>query len=120
MSQHLSLDGRTFVGVENEGGEVSGDTTFQFEQDGDVVTAHYAGGTILEGFLTGTFDGHELDIRYVQLGDDYETATGHSVGEVKLLDDGRVRIEDEWEWESKPGGGRSVLEEVAQNSADDS
>ncbi|RLM49017.1 hypothetical protein, partial [Halorubrum sp. Atlit-28R] len=109
MAQTLSLDGRTLVGVENDGGEVGGDTRFRFEQDGNVVTAHYAGGTIIEGFLTGTFDGRILNIRYVQLNEDHETSTGHLVGIAEEWVDGRVRIEDEWEWESKPGGGRSVL-----------
>jgi hypothetical protein len=44
-----------------------------------------------------------------------ETASGHSVGTVELLDDGRVRIKDEWEWESQTGSGESVLEEQVQN-----
>ena len=60
----------------------------------------------------GTFDGSEWDVRYVQRHDDGETATGHSVGAVTRLDDGRVRVEDEWEWESREGAGASVLEEV--------
>ncbi|WP_435358957.1 hypothetical protein [Haloarchaeobius sp. DFWS5] len=114
MPTDISLGGRTFAGVENDGGEVSGDTTMRFEQDGDRVSATYSGGSIVEGHLVGTFDGERLDIRYVQLHDDGETATGHSIGAVTLLDDGRVRIEDEWEWESKAGGGSSVLEEVRE------
>ncbi|WP_256296622.1 hypothetical protein [Haloarchaeobius salinus] len=114
MSEQLSLDGRTLVGVANdESGEVSGDTRFEFEQDGDRIHAHYAGGSIVEGHLVGTLTDGRWDIRYVQLNEDGETATGHSVGDVALLDDGRVRVEDEWEWESKPGRGASVLEEVS-------
>ncbi|WP_440988840.1 hypothetical protein [Haloarchaeobius baliensis] len=113
MNDDLSLDGRTLVGVENdEAGEVGGDTRFQFEQDGDRIHAHYAGGTIVEGHLVGTLDDGQWDVRYVQLHADGETATGHSVGDVTLLDDGRIRVDDEWEWESRPGGGASVLEEV--------
>ncbi len=61
--------------------------------------------------LVGTFDGRRWEIRYTQLNADHETATGHSVGVVEQLDDGRVRVEDEWGWESKDGSGRSVLEE---------
>ncbi|WP_439026895.1 hypothetical protein [Haloarchaeobius sp. DT45] len=114
MATAISLDGRTLTARENEGGEVSGDTSMHFEQDGDRISAHYAGGPIVEGHLVGTFDGDEWDVRYVQLHEDGETATGHSIGQVTLLDDGRVRVEDEWEWESKPGGGWTVLEEVIE------
>lgn len=110
----LSLDGRTLVGAENsDSGEVSADTEFRFEQDGERIYAHYAGGTVVDGHLVGTFDGERWDVRYVQVNADGETATGHSVGVVTLLDDGRVRVEDEWRWESREGSGESVLEEVA-------
>lgn len=113
MDTELSLDGRTLAGVSNaDAGEVDPDTRFEFEQDGDRVSATYAGGEIVEGQLLGTIDGNTWDIRYVQLNEAGETATGHSVGNVTELEDGRVRVEDEWEWESKPGSGESVLEEI--------
>lgn len=41
-----------------------------------------------------------------------ETASGHDVGTVELLDDGRVRIEDEGEWKSQDGSGESVRTEL--------
>lgn len=113
MADEISLDGRTLVGVANDdAGEVSGDTRFRFEQDGDRIYASYAGGAVVDGHLVGTFDGTRWDVRYVQVNEDGETATGHSIGVVTRLDAGRVRVEDEWEWESKPGSGESVLEEV--------
>ena len=101
------------MGVANdEQGEVSGDTEFHFEQNGDRIHAHYAGGEIVDGHLVGTLDGTRWDVRYVQLNSEGETATGHSIGELTVLEDGRVRVEDEWEWESTAGAGESVLEEV--------
>lgn len=113
MAPSVSLDGRTLVGIENTaGGEVSGDTRFHFEQDRTRLSARYAGGDIVEGHLVGTLEGSKWDIRYVQLNEAGETASGHSVGEVTVLEDGRVRVDDEWEWESKEGAGEAVLEEV--------
>jgi hypothetical protein len=113
MSGEISLDGRTLVGVENdETGEVSGDTRFEFEQDGDRIYANYAGGDVLDGHLVGTFHGRQWDVRYTQINANHETATGHSVGTVELLEDGLVRVEDEWTWESRDGSGETVLEEV--------
>ncbi|WP_268762500.1 hypothetical protein [Halobaculum gomorrense] len=38
MTDGLSLDGRTLVGVANTGtGEVSGETRFEFEQEGERI-----------------------------------------------------------------------------------
>jgi hypothetical protein len=111
----ISLDGRTLTAVANsEAGEVGGDTKLHFEQDGDRISARFSGGEVDDGYLLGSFDGQQWDIRYVQRNADGETATGHSVGEVELLDDGRVRVEDEWEWESREGHGETVLVEVEE------
>lgn len=113
MASEVSLDGRTLVGVANtSGGEVNSDTRFEFEQEGNRIRARYSGGDIVDGYLVGTLDGDRWDIRYVQLNDEGETASGHSIGEVTVLEDVRVRVEDAWEWESKAGSGESVLEEI--------
>ena len=113
MSGDVSLDGGTLVGVANtEAGEVSGETRFHFEQEGERIYAHFSGGDVVDGHLVGTFDGRKWDVRYTQLNSEHETATGHSVGIVEVLEGGRVRVEDEWEWESREGNGASVLEEL--------
>ncbi len=113
MTTDISLDGRTLVGIANsEDGELSSHTRFEFEQEGERIYAHYSGGDIVDGHLVGTFDGNEWNIRYSQINSNRETASRHSVGTVELLDDGRVRVEDKWEWESQEGSGESVLEEV--------
>lgn len=113
MSREVSLDGRTLVGVANDAeGEVSEETRFEFEQEGERIYARYSGGDVVDGHLVGTFDGRRWDVRYTQLNTAHETATGHSIGTIELREDGRVRVEDEWEWESRDGDGESVLEEV--------
>ena len=113
MTDDVSLDGRTLVGVSNDdAGDVGEETRFHFEQDGERIYARYAGGDVVDGHLVGTVDGSQWEIRYTQLDTDHETATGHSVGVVERLDDGRVRVEDEWEWESRDGHGETVLEEI--------
>jgi len=113
MSNNISLNGRTLVGVTNtDDGEVSGDTKFHFEQDGERIYAHYGGGDVVDGHLVGTVEGNQWDIRYTQINRNHETATGHSVGVIEVLKDGRLRVEDEWEWESQRGSGETVLEEI--------
>lgn len=112
-SEEISLDGRILMGVENTEGEVGGETKFVLQQAGEILTGSYSGGEVLKGYLVGTVAGNEWDIRYVQINQKGETATGHSIGEITLTEDGRVRVKDDWRWESKPGGGHSVLEEIS-------
>jgi hypothetical protein len=109
----IDMDGRVLRAVSNDSaGEVTEATTFRFEQERDLVQARYEGGTIRRGFLVGLNDGKTLDFRYVHLTVEGETATGHSVDEIERLPDGRVRLHEEWSWDSKEGSGTSVLEEV--------
>jgi hypothetical protein len=112
-----SLDGRVFTVVDSGGGVATAATVFRYAEYDGVVTATYEGGTIRRGFLVGTRSGDSLDFRYVQLHADGSTATGHCVTQLELLADGRVRLNETWEWESRPGRGRSVAEELAGRAA---
>ncbi|RKR92539.1 hypothetical protein BDK92_6980 [Micromonospora pisi] len=107
-----SLDARRFAAIDNVGGEVSAETVFEYrERDGE-VWATYAGGAVRRGYLVGTRRADLLSIRYVQLNIDGETSSGRCVTEVSVLPDGRLRLDETWQWESRPGEGTSVVEEI--------
>jgi hypothetical protein len=113
LTEVPSLDGRTFRSASAvEGGEVDTDTVFRFHQEGEVVYAQYAGGKVRLGFLVGRIEDDRLEFRYAQLNMTGETSTGHSTDQVEILPDGRVLLHETWEWESRPGSGTSLLEEV--------
>ncbi|ANJ07065.1 MULTISPECIES: hypothetical protein [Streptomyces] len=108
-----SLDGLVLAPVADQApGQVGARTRFAYHERDGVVWADYAGGDIVRGYLVGTRAGDRLDFRYVQLGTDGGTASGHCVSAVVELPDGRVRLEESWEWESRPGRGTSVVEQV--------
>ena len=111
-----SLDGRVFGVVDSGGGVATTATTFRYAEADGVVTATYEGGTIRRGFLVGTREGDSLDFRYVQLQTDGSTATGHCTTELEVLPDGRVRLNETWEWESRDGNGRSIAEELPRST----
>ncbi|GAB3957283.1 hypothetical protein GCM10027614_72340 [Micromonospora vulcania] len=109
----ISLDGRRFAAVTDVvAGEVGTETVFAYHERAGEVWAEYAGGSIRRGRLVGTRDGDRLDFRYVQLNLDGQTSSGHCVSEVSVLADGRVRLRETWSWESRPGSGSSVVEEL--------
>ncbi|MGW5370802.1 hypothetical protein ACWER6_34970 [Streptomyces sp. NPDC004009] len=108
-----SLDGLVLAPVADQApGQVGTRTRFAYhERDGE-IWAEYAGGDVVRGHLVGTREGDRLDFRYVQLKRDGTTSWGHCASTVVELPDGRVRLEETWEWESQPGAGTSVVEQV--------
>lgn len=50
--------------------------------------------------------------RYVHLDCDGVIASGRSLDTVDVLPDGRLRLHECWQWESKEGSATSILEEM--------
>jgi hypothetical protein len=108
-----SLDGRMFhVAEMGEEGEASEATVFEYHEQDGVVWARYHGGPVRLGFLVGTRDGDRLEFRYSQLNESGETSNGRCSTTMALLPDGRIRLSEDWAWESKPGAGTSAVEEA--------
>ena len=110
-----SLEGRTFhtVGTHAQG-EATAETLFEYHEDDGVVWARYSGGSVRLGYIVGVRTGDELDIRYSQLNTAGETASGRCHTTMTTLPDGRISLSEDWAWETKPGSGSHVTEEVPQ------
>jgi len=117
MTESITFEGRQFRLISDPQGEVGGDTEFDFHDEGDHVWASYRGGSIRAGWLIGLVSGDTFQFRYVQLNRRGETSSGRSIDRIEVLDDGRMRLHENWAWESKHGAGRSVLEEVRVGKA---
>ena len=109
-----SLDGRIFVDVtEDHAGDVGAETRFEYHEEPDgVIWARYHGGTVRLGHLVGTRDGDELDFRYSHVTTEGTTASGHCRSRIVAREDGLLEFHEEWEWESRPGNGSSVVREL--------
>jgi hypothetical protein len=107
-----SLDGRRFAAVENVGGEVTAATVFEYRQDGELVWARYRGGAVRLGFVVGKRIGDRLQVRYSHLNMDGETANGRCSTVIQRDPGGLLTLVEEWQWESRPGRGTSLLREI--------
>ncbi len=108
-----SLDGRRFRGLTAaDGAEVGPGTTFTYHERDAEIWAEYAGGAVVRGFLVGSRQDDTVEFRYCQLNVDGQTSTGHCVSRLTRADSGLLRLEESWEWESRPGSGTSVVEEL--------
>ena len=110
----VPFDGLMFgqAGETADAGEATAETVFEYHESDGVVWARYEGGPVRLGFLVGTRDGDRLDFRYSQLNDKGETASGRCSTTISVLGDGRIRFDQDWAWESKPGEGQDAVEEL--------
>ena len=106
---------RMFVAQTADGGEVSRETIFKFQQDGDLVSGRYEGGRIRLGLLVGLMYDNRLEFRYVQTDADGNLDAGKSVCDIRSDDKGRLILHETFEWATRPGGGINILEEIAED-----
>jgi hypothetical protein len=119
-TMRIDYNDRLFRAVSNSpGGEVDETTLFDYRQHGDVVWVTYQGGLIALGTMVGVVRGDgSLDLRYQHVTTSGEIRTGRCLSVPELLEDGRVRLRESWQWtEGGTGGGTSLVEQVAVRQA---
>ncbi len=94
-------------------GVVNRDTIFAFRQTGDIVSADYAGGAVVKGYLVGLLSGETLDFRYCQVDTQRNLDGGRSHCILTHLKDGRIAMTERFEWESRSEVGENIFEELA-------
>ena len=111
----INYDNKTFRAVNSSvNGDVSDETIFEYQQEGNLVSATYSGGSIVFGHLIAIVneDG-SLDMRYHHMNFIGQLMTGvcHSIPEI--LPDGKIRLYERWKWTSgDKSEGTSVIEEI--------
>ena len=112
----ISLNGvRMRVVSTAEGGEVNIETLFEFTQDGSVVSARYAGGTVRLGYLIGTMSADVLHFRYAQVDNSGRLDGGHSTCEIGRMTNGTIQLSEHFVWDSREGSGTNIFEEIDVN-----
>lgn len=113
----INYQGKTFRPVvQAANGEVSDATVFHYRQTGNIVTADYTGGSIVQGHLIALVEADGcLNMRYHQVNDRGELRTGICRSVPERLADGRLRLHETWQWTSGDrSAGTSVVEEVGE------
>ncbi|MGH1339018.1 MAG: n-acetylglutamate synthase [Aureispira sp.] len=93
--------------------ETSNQTIFHYQQEGNILTAEYAGGAIVKGHLIGLVDKDgNIDMRYHQVNAQGELMTGHCWSKPEVLANGKIRLHESWQWTSGDASkGESIIEE---------
>lgn len=109
-----NYNNKIFKPISNtENGETSGETTFLYRQEGNVLTSVYSGGRITYGHLIGLVDEEgNIDMRYHQINDKGELMTGICKSTPEILPNGKIRLHESWAWTSGDHSkGHSIIEE---------
>jgi hypothetical protein len=92
---------------------VSRETILLFDRKRDLISAHYLGGTIADGYLIGKqVSATSIRFCYVQVDLHGAVDAGTSVGTIERLQDGRFRLIEAFQWFTRFGGGTNVFEEI--------
>lgn len=113
----INYDGKRFHPVTGGGPEES--RVAVYHQDGDLLWGEFLGGKARRGALTGTAapDG-ALDFAYCMVLDDGQVISGHCRSTPKVLDDGRIRLDEVWErFGEHASSGVSTIEEIPAQTA---
>lgn len=111
----INYDNRTFRTVSNSvNGEVTEETTYQYQQEGRLVSAIYNGGPILFGHLIATVNEEgQLDMRYHHLNMYGELKTGICISTPEIMPNGKIRLHEKWKWTNgDESEGESIIEEI--------
>ena len=111
MNYHL----KRFRAVSNSpNGETSKETIFEYQQQGNILTAEYTGGSIIKGHLIGLVDSAgNIDMRYHQVNQQGELMTGICHSQPEAMENGKIRLHETWQWTSgDQSKGTSVVEEM--------
>ena len=111
----MNYDKKRFRPIQNTAnGETSKTTVFEYCQDGNILTATYAGGQIKKGHLIGLVaeDG-SINMRYHQVNTKGILMTGICHSTPEIMKNGKIRLHERWEWTSGDSSkGTSVVEEI--------
>src|SRR5690349_20160778 len=111
----MNYNNKKFRVVSNTGnGETSKQTIFHYKQEGNILTCEYFGGKIIKGQLIGLVDNDgNIDMRYHQVNDKGQIMTGVCKSKPEILQDGKIRLHEVWQWTSADNSkGNSILEEM--------
>ena len=114
MNETINYNNKKFRPVSNtDNGETSNETLFLDKQVGNILTSEYSGGKIKYGHLIGLVDmDGNIDMRYHQVNEKGELMTGICISKPEILNNGKIRLHESWEWTSgDKSKGQSIIEE---------
>ncbi|MFK7933372.1 MAG: hypothetical protein AB8G22_07670 [Saprospiraceae bacterium] len=111
--QEINFHNKTFQLLDNSAnGKVDDQTVFKYQQQGDLVTADYHGGTVIYGKIIARLDGSTLQMLYHCYTVDKELKAGKATAKISLTTAGKIKLSLDWQWLDNQGSGSSTYIEI--------
>jgi hypothetical protein len=95
----FNFHNKTFYLVENsESGKVNADTIFKYQQEKNIITADYSGGTVKYGKIIATLDKDALTMLYQCVTIENELKAGTAIAKVSLNKENKILLKLDWQW----------------------
>lgn len=111
----MNYNNRIFRGRSNsKNGDVSDETRFHYQQEGDRLSGKYSGGEIATGNLLGrVYSDGKLEFVYHHLTNDGEMMAGKCVSTPGVESGGKIVLQEKWQWfTGDQSEGASEVEEI--------
>jgi hypothetical protein len=111
----MNYNDKVFRAISNsDNGETSSETIFKYFQEGNILTATYAGGVIAKGNIIGKVDENgNIEMRYQHININGEIQTGKCTSIPEVMPNGKIRLHESWQWTSGDmSSGKSIIEEI--------
>lgn len=111
----MNYNNKIFKVVSNsENGELGASLIFHYKQDGRIISCTYSDENIKHGQLLGLVDANgQIKMSYHQINADGELMSGTCQSIPEILDNGKIRLHETWQWTSgDKSKGSSTLEEI--------
>ena len=111
----LNYHNKQFKLVSNSSnGAISNRMVFHYFQEENIVTCSYSDEQVVKGQLIGIVNKEGvIDMRYHQIHNDGSIMTGKCTSVPELMENGKIRLHETWQWTSGDmSSGSSVLEEI--------
>ena len=97
--EKYNFNNKKFVLVENsENGQVNTETIFEYQQQVNLVTANYKGGSITYGKIIAILDNDRLDMLYQCVTTENELKAGKAIAKISKNENGKIILDLDWEW----------------------
>ncbi|RED22071.1 hypothetical protein BD847_3569 [Flavobacterium cutihirudinis] len=95
----FDFNNKRFALIENsENGQVNSETTFNYKQEENLITADYFGGTIKYGKIIADLKGDQLNMLYQCLTTDNQLKAGKAIAQITRTEKGKIKLSLNWEW----------------------
>ncbi|AWK06606.1 hypothetical protein HYN56_21180 [Flavobacterium crocinum] len=95
----FNFSNKKFALIQNsDNGQVNTETVFNYNQEENLVTADYFGGTIKYGKIIADLKDSELHMLYQCLTTDNQLKAGKAIAQITLTENNKIKLSLDWEW----------------------